>query len=82
MSVDQTEPIRRKMAAEINTNPKSREELEDAHGRVWTTDELREDFEVSVFSAPFVIVKSRTTGKLGSLMFQHSPRFFFEYTED
>jgi hypothetical protein len=34
------------------------------------------------FAAPLIVVKERKTGKLGSLEFQHSPRFYFNWQED
>jgi hypothetical protein len=78
---DPTETIRREMVDEINSVPGSREALEQEHGQVWDTDQLRNDFEVTGFMAPFVAVKRKSDGKKGSLMFQHSPRFYFGWTE-
>ena len=51
-------------------------------GRVWDTQELGKDFEVTGFMAPFVVVRRKSDGVKGSLMFQHSPRFYFDFTED
>lgn len=48
---------------------------------VWTTDELREHFEVEGFMAPVVVVRRRSDGARGSLMFTHSPRFYFGWEE-
>ena len=76
---DPTEPIRREMLAEINAAPGSREALEAQHGRVWDTDQLRDDFEVLGFMAPLVVVRRRADGVKGSLMFQGSPRFYFGF---
>jgi hypothetical protein len=44
---------------------------------VWTTAELLEMFEVTGFAAPFVVVRRRSDGAVGSLMFTHSPRYYF-----
>lgn len=74
---DPTESIRRQMLAEINAQPGSREYLEAQHGQVWDTDQLREDFEVIGFAAPLVVVRRRSDGVKGSLMFQGSPRLYF-----
>ena len=49
---------------------------------VWDTDELREEFEVTGFLAPFVVVRRKSDGKKGSLEFQHSPRFYFGFALD
>jgi hypothetical protein len=80
---DPTEDIRRARQAELNNEAGARAELEAKHGQVWSTDELRaSQYEVIGFMAPFVVVKDRTTGKKGSLEFQHAPRFYFNYQED
>lgn len=79
---DPTEDIRREMVAEINAEPGSREALEAEHGQVWDTDQLREDFNVTGFGAPFVAVCRKADGVRGSLMFQHSPRFYFSFTPE
>ena len=76
---DPTETVRRAMLAEINAQPGSREALVAKHGQVWDTQQLAQDFEVSGFSAPLVVVRRRSDGVKGSLMFQHSPRFYFGF---
>ena len=79
---DPTENIRREMVAEINAEPGSRQALEAQHGKVWDTEELSAEFEVTGFMAPFVVVERKSDSKKGSMMFQHSPRFYFGFTED
>ena len=76
---DPTESIRREMVAEINAEPGSRTALEAKHGQVWDTDQLQQDFEALGFMAPFIIVRRRSDGVKGSLMFQHNPRFYFRF---
>ena len=76
---DETEDIRKLMIAQINAAPGSREYLEAQHGQVWDTGQLSEDFEVLGFMAPVVVVRRRCDGIKGSLMFQHSPRFYFGF---
>jgi hypothetical protein len=78
---DPTEGIRQKMVQEINSEPGPREALETIHGRVWNTEEVSRDFEILSFAAPFVICNERSTGRKGCLMFQHHPRFYFNFTE-
>jgi hypothetical protein len=78
---DPTEGIRREMVKEINADPGSRADLEARYGQVWDTDQLRADFEVLGFMAPFVVVTRRSDGKKGSLEFQHHPRFYFSFSE-
>lgn len=79
---DPTEQARRALVAIINAAPASREALEAAYGRVWDTTEVQADYEVLGFAAPFVVARRRSDGRLGSLMFQHSPRFYFNWQED
>jgi hypothetical protein len=76
---DPTESIRRRMLADINAAPGSREYLEAKHGQVWDTDQLQEDFEVPGFAAPLVVVRRCSDGVKGSLMFQANPRFYFGF---
>jgi hypothetical protein len=76
---DPTEPIRRQRLAEINAEPGSRAALEAAHGRVWDTQQLTEDFEVVGFMAPLVVVRRKADGVKGSLEFQHAPRLYFHW---
>lgn len=50
-------------------------------GPVWDTGELRRDFEVIGFLAPFVVVRRKAGGELGSLEFTDSPRVYFDWRE-
>jgi len=77
---DATEPYRRRRIAEINAQPGSREALEAEHGSVWDTSELTEAFDVIGFMAPFVVVRRKSDSAKGSLEFQHSPRFYFNFS--
>jgi hypothetical protein len=51
-------------------------------GRRRTTDELRAEFEVIGFAAPFVVVRRRSDGQLGMLEFTHHPRVYFAFVPD
>ena len=85
---DETEQIRRSEVARINSEVETddktleRKRLEGIYSKVWDTDEIRKEFEVLGFMAPFMIVKVKKTGKKGSLEFQHYPRFYFNFVED
>lgn len=79
---DETEAPRRALTTVINAYVREREALEAAHGQVWDSDELRQDFEVTGFLAPFVGVRRKKDGVMGMLMFQHDPRFYWGWTED
>jgi hypothetical protein len=82
MTYDATERIRKEIWESINSRPRTRDELEREYGRVWSTQELEEEFEVLGFLVPFVIVRVRATGLKGSLAFQHSPRLYFDFRPD
>ena len=81
-SIDTTETKRRAMLAQINSQAAERATLESRHGQVWSAAELAHDFEVLGFAAPLVVVRRRTDNKLGSLLFQHHPRYYFGFKED
>jgi len=82
MPVDPTETIRRERIVEINAEPGSRAALEQTYGKVWTTDELANEFQVIGFMAPLVMVRRRSDGVKGSLEFQHDPRLYWGFVED
>ena len=78
---DPTEAYRRHRLVEINIGA-DRAELERRHGRVWTLRELAAAFVIVGYMAPFIVVKRKADGKVGSLEFQHNPRFYFGWRED
>jgi hypothetical protein len=82
MMNDETEEIRRARVDQLHEETTNRLELEERYGKVWNRDQMRAEFEVLGFMAPLVVVKERATGKLGSLEFQHMPRFYFNWVED
>jgi hypothetical protein len=79
---EEIETIRRHRSIELNSRAAGRPELEAEHGQVWAPGELSHDFEVIGFAAPYVVVRSKRDGKLGSLEFQHHPRFYFNFEPD
>jgi hypothetical protein len=85
---DPTENLRRAEVAELNGAVKSdepdteRQRLEQAHGKVWDTQEMQKEFTALGFMAPYIVVERIADGVKGSLKFQHSPRFYFEWHPD
>lgn len=75
--MDETENIRKVQQAIVNATPN-----EALPEKTWTTDELTKEFAVLGFMAPYVVVRRISDGKKGSLMFRHSPRVYFGWTED
>jgi hypothetical protein len=76
---DPIEAIRRQQLVEINADPGSRAALEAKHGQVWDTSELQDEFQALGFMAPYIIVRRRSDGVKGSLMFQANPRYYFSF---
>ncbi|PHQ34821.1 hypothetical protein CEE69_13195 [Rhodopirellula bahusiensis] len=63
----------------MTVEPGSREDLTERYGDVWDTSQLQEHFSVLAFSAPFGIVSRKSDGVRGSVLFQHSPRFYHSF---
>lgn len=82
MGNDATENVRRELVRQLNAEPKGRAALELKHGQVWDTQELGRDYEVIGFLAPLVMVRRRSDAVLGTLFFQHEPRFYFGFSRD
>ena len=50
---------------------------------IWDTDQMREEFEVIGFLAPFTVVRRRRDGVTGSLKFVSAPeRYYFNWQPD
>ena len=79
---DPTQQTRRSLLVAINRQAADRVALQARYGQVWDTSELASEFEVLEFAAPFVIVTRKADRKLGSLLFQHHPRYYFAFEED
>lgn len=85
---DLTEKLRRKavkdLAEQVESNDPEleRKRLEAIHKKVWNTEQLREDFDVIGFMAPFCIVTRKADGAKGSLVFHHKPRFYFSFQKE
>ena len=79
---DTTEAARREMVQAINADKSLRTEVETKYGPAWDTEELQRDFDVLGFMAPYVSVRRKSDGASGSLRFQHSPRFYFDFVPE
>lgn len=73
---DPTEALRRVHQILIN------EGIIQPGEQTWTTDRLREDFDVLGFMAPYVVVRRKADGVKGSLAFRHAPRLYFGWKAD
>lgn len=80
MTDDPTEAARRAMIE--NNVPAIEAALASAfEEETWDTAALKRDFEVLSFLAPYVVVRRRVDGAKGTLMFDHSPRVYFDWRE-
>ena len=57
-------------------------ELEELYGEVLTTAEAVQKYEFIAFCAPFVEVRRHSDNRVGTLEFQHNPRFYFHFVEE
>jgi hypothetical protein len=80
--MEMCESMRRNRLVELGIEAADRATLEHRHGQVWDPQELRRDFKVIGFLAPYAVVRRLSDGVLGSLEFQPSPRFYFNWKVD
>ena len=78
---DHTEEMRRKAMDLMKREPASYEDLVANYGRdnVWTTEQVKELYEITSFMAPYCTCTRKSDGQVGSLAFQHSLRFCFNF---
>lgn len=76
---DPTEDIRRAM---VPTMPAELQARLDEGEKVWTTDEMTAEFTPDGFLAPLIVVRRKSDGVRGTLMFAHSPRYYFGWVAD
>lgn len=78
-----TEDIRRNQQLLLNRQAAEaidpRAELEACYGKLWDTPELRAEFSVTGFMAPYVGVVRLADGVRGTMMFSHQPRFYHSF---
>ena len=60
---------------------KFKKDLELKKGKVYSTNELQENFEVENFCMGFVIVERKEDNKKGYMDFTHRPRFYYGFKE-
>jgi hypothetical protein len=81
MVVDETEEFRRTMI-ETGQPMRDLEEVLKNREPCWDTEELKREFTVIGFMAPFVLVVRKSDGVRGSMEFTHKPRYYFNFTGD
>ena len=63
----------RRKRQKIVAEPKSREELEGLHGRVWTQQEVAKLYIITAIMGNTVVVRRKDDGTVGSLDYQTGP---------
>ena len=66
-------------AVESDNKDDERKRIEKKYGQTWNTKELSKDFTVKQFMAPYIIATKKDTKEVGTLQFQHIPRFYFNW---
>ena len=81
---DETEEFRRFRQAQLNEQAAERTKLEKEYGKVWSTEELCNDFQVVGFMAPLVIVETAQPGKRAAWSFStaRASTSIFSQTKD
>lgn len=89
MMTDSTEALRKFMVLAINLGLSELEseryaQLAMKYGadNVWTTTTLQDEFVAIGFMAPYVVVRRKGDGVVGTMTFCHSPRFYFDFRPD
>ena len=74
------EQLRMERLREIQKQgPLDRDQLAELYGQVWDTAQMTEEFDVTGFGAPMVVVTRKSDKQKGSLEFQNFPRFYFSF---
>ena len=56
-----------------------REALEATFGKVWSAEEREQDFVVTAFVGPHVVVRRKADDVVGTLEFTRRPHFFYNF---
>jgi hypothetical protein len=59
--------------------PIDRKALEEKFGKVWTAQELEQDFIVTAFIGSTVVVRRKADDVVGTLQFTNRPHLFFNF---
>lgn len=78
MSEDSTEAERRALRGQM---PERLNRLLEAGEPVWTKERMLDEFTVEAFAAPIVIVRRKSDGRRGTLVFTDNPRYYFEWED-
>lgn len=74
--------LRKEYARKLNAKPRPRADLDRLFQITLDPEQLRENYEVISFFAPFVYVRNKFSNAEDILVFQHSPRFYWQFEQD
>lgn len=70
-------------AREAQARAEAIEKFAGPSGKVWSTEELQNEFIVKGFALGICVVQRKSDGVVGTLDFTHTyPRFYFGFQED
>jgi hypothetical protein len=61
------------------SEPIDRKALEAKFGKVWTSQELEQEFIVTAFIGSTVVVRRKADDLVGTLQFSNRPHLFFNF---
>lgn len=71
---------RRKRRPEITPEPpKTREQLEALHGKVWDVRQLAAEFVITAIIGNEVVVRCKADDVVGTLQYQSSPMLYYNF---
>ena len=56
-----------------------RRALEARHGKVWSAEELEQEFVVTAFVGPHVVVRRKADDVVGTLEFTRRPHLYYNF---
>jgi len=68
----------------INSNPRTKEDLLKTAAKgeeVWNEETLKKEFEVTGVLPPYIGVKRKLDGKIGTMVFQYDPLYYWGFRE-
>ena len=69
--------MKQKQTSQADIPPTTREELAARHGQVWDTAELAREFVVTAIIDGSLVVRRKSDGSVGTLMYQDSLRYYY-----
>jgi hypothetical protein len=72
---------KRKKTRKIVPPPRTKVDLEQEFGKVWTVADLAHEFVVTSIIGNTVVVRRKSDNRVGTLQFQSDPPLYFQFVE-